>query len=150
MRVWCYCRLLYNQSRKGRNTRNALHRFLWEHKVARKVKVCKLLSQLLSCTLIMGTKSCSKIFQTFAFDINRALGGKSLQTFATFCHGKSCDKILAAGLQPITPSTCTHSRTHVDPLPPHATHTREIPATDERPSQNTSTTRWIACDGPAV
>ena len=34
-----------------------LHRFLWEHKVARKVKVCKLLSQLCSCTLIMGTKS---------------------------------------------------------------------------------------------
>ena len=34
------------------------------------------------CALIMGTKSYSKKFQTFAFDNNLALGGKSLQTFA--------------------------------------------------------------------
>ena len=59
------------------------HRFLWEHKVARKVEGCKLLSQLFSCTLIMGTKSCSKRVQSFAFDRNRALGGKSLQTLVT-------------------------------------------------------------------
>ena len=29
----------------------------------------------------MGAKSCSKSFQTFAFDNNRALEGKSLETF---------------------------------------------------------------------
>ena len=87
-------RIANNEKRKMNNQQQmcSSHRFLWEHKVARKVKVCKLLSQLFSCTLIMGTKSCSKSFQKFAFDTNRALGGKSLQAFATFCHGKCCDK----------------------------------------------------------
>ena len=58
-----------------------LHRFLWEQKVAKKVKVCKLFSQLSSCTLFMGAKSCEKSLETFTFDNNRAIWSKSLQTF---------------------------------------------------------------------
>ena len=59
----------------------ALHRFLWEQKVAEKAKVCKLFSQLTSCTLFMGAKSCEKSLETFTFDNNRAIWSKSLQTF---------------------------------------------------------------------
>ena len=59
----------------------SLHRFLWEQKVAKKVKVCKLFSQLSSCTLFMGAKSCEKSLETFTFDNNRAIWSKSLQTF---------------------------------------------------------------------
>ena len=58
-----------------------LDRFLWEHKVARKVKVSKLFSQLFSCTLFMGAKSCEKSLETFALDHNPAIWSKSLQTF---------------------------------------------------------------------
>ena len=58
-----------------------LHRFSWEQKVAKKVKVCKLVSQLSSCTLFMGAKSCEKSLETFTFDNNRAIWSKNLQTF---------------------------------------------------------------------
>ena len=58
-----------------------LDRFLWEHKVARKVKVSKLFLQLFSCTLFMGAKSCEKSLETFALDHNPAIWSKSLQTF---------------------------------------------------------------------
>ena len=64
----------------GKNSAS-LHRFLWEQKVAKKVKVCKLFSQLSSCTLFMGAKSCEKSLETFTFDNNRAIWSKSLQTF---------------------------------------------------------------------
>ena len=47
-----------------------------------KVKVCKLFSQLSSCTLFMGAKSCAKSLEIFTFDNNRAIfPSKSLQTF---------------------------------------------------------------------
>ena len=59
----------------------SLHRFLWELKVAKKVKVCKLFSQLSSCTLFVGARSCEKSLETFTFDNNRAICSKSLQTF---------------------------------------------------------------------
>ena len=83
-------------------------------------------------------------FKTFAFDNNGAPGGKSLQNF---CHGQQLRQKVerrdfSQSRQAAAP---THAR-----RPSPATHTREIPATDERPSQNTLTTRWIACDGPAV
>ena len=39
----------------------------------------------------------------------------------------------------------THARRHSP-----AMHTRETPATDERPSQNNCMTKGITCDGPAV
>ena len=58
-----------------------LHHFLWEQKVAKKVKVCKLFSQHFSCTLFMGAKNCEKSLETFTFDNNRAIWSKSLQTF---------------------------------------------------------------------
>ena len=60
---------------------NYLHRFLWEQKIAKKVKVCKRFAQLSSCTLFMGAKSCEKSLETFTFDNNRAIWRKSLQTF---------------------------------------------------------------------
>ena len=63
------------------NMGSVLHRFLWEQKVAKKVKVCKLFSQLSSCTLFMGAKSCEKSLEPFTFDNNRAIWSKSLQTF---------------------------------------------------------------------
>ena len=43
-------------------------------------------------------------------------------------------------------TSANHARTQArSPFP--ATHTREIPATGERPSQNFLTTRWASCDG---
>ena len=71
--------------------KNRWHRFLWEQKVAKKVKVCKLFSQLSSCTLFMGAKSCEKSLETFTFDNNRAIWSKSLQTFCVAnVAGESC------------------------------------------------------------
>ena len=63
-----------------------------------------------------------------AFDNHRALGGKS----GKICRDKSCDVKLRGGT----------SANHVKHLrrarrPSAATHSREIPATDEPQSQNT-------------
>ena len=71
-----------------------LHRFLWEQKVAKKVKVCNLFSQLSSCTLFMGAKSCEKSLETFTFDNNRAIWSK---TFATFLRCKCGRRKLHGG-----------------------------------------------------
>ena len=67
---------------KNLRHRCCLHRFLWEQKVAKKVKVCKVFSQLSSCTLFMGAKSCEKSLETFTFDNNRASGAKVCKLFA--------------------------------------------------------------------
>ena len=60
----------------------------------------------------METKSCSKSFQTFAVDINRALGGKSLQTFATFCHGQKLRQKLSGG------TSANHIAGQISPVKP--------------------------------
>ena len=75
-----------------------LHRFLWEQKVAKKVKVCKLISQLSSCTLLMGAKSCAKSLATFTFDNNRAIWSKSLQTF---CVANVAEESCTAEIIPV-------------------------------------------------
>ena len=83
--------ILYNHVHGNHTVMNSiysigpfLHRCLWEQKVAKKVKVSKLFSQLSSCTLFMGAKSCEKSLETFTFDNNRAIWSKSLQTFCAF------------------------------------------------------------------
>ena len=75
-----------------------LHRFLWEQKVAEKVKLCKLISQLSSCTLFMGAKSCAKSLETFTFDNNRAIWSKSLQTF---CVANVAEESCTAEIIPV-------------------------------------------------
>ena len=57
-----------------------------------------------------------------AFDINRALGGKSLQFFATFCLGRKLRQNVSGGTS-ADHAEHLHPITHVDPLPPH-THAR--------------------------
>ena len=79
-------------------TKKILHRFLWQQKVAKKVKVCKLFSQLSSCTLFMGAKSCEKSLETFTFDNNRATWSKSLQTF---CVANVAEESCTAEIIPV-------------------------------------------------
>ena len=69
-----------------------------------------------------GDESCSKSFQTFVFDTNRALGCTSLQTLATFCHGQKLRQKLSGGTS-ANHAKHLHPLAHVDPLPPH-THAR--------------------------
>ena len=75
----------------------------WQ-KVAKKVKVCKLFSQLSSCTLFMGAKSCAKSFETFTFDNNRAIWSKSLQTF---CVANVAEESCTAEIIPVRGPTKT-------------------------------------------
>ena len=92
-----------------------LHRFLWEQKVAKKVKVCELFSQLSSCTLFGGAKSCANIFETFTFDNNRAIWSKSLPTF---CVANVSEESCTAEIIPVRGSTKTWPV-----LEGHTTHT---------------------------
>ena len=69
------------------------------------------------------------------------LGGKVCKLLTR----QKFDRKLSAG-------TANHAK-HLHPhtrRPSPVKQTREIPATDEIPSQSSLTTRWIACDGPAV
>ena len=96
-------------------------------KCCEKMKVCKLLSQLFSCTLSMGTNSCSKLL---LLTIIACWEAKRLQTFtATTVARKVERRNFSQSRQPCAPS---HAR-----RPSPATHRPEIPATDERPSQIT-------------
>ena len=87
-----------------------LHRFLWEQKVAKKVKVCKLFSQLSSCTLFVGAKGCEKSLETFTFDSNRAIWSKSLQTF---CVANVAEESCTAEKIPVRGSAKSVSYTHL-------------------------------------
>ena len=76
--------------------------FLWEQKVAKKVKVCKLFSQLSSCTLFLGAKSYEKSSETFTFDNNRAIWSKSLlESLQTFCVANVAEESCTAEIIPV-------------------------------------------------
>ena len=82
-------------SKKQRKSHNTA--FYGSRKL-RKMKVCKLISQLSSCTLFMGAKSCAKSLETFTFDNNRAIWSKSLQTF---CVANVAEESCTAEIIPV-------------------------------------------------
>ena len=107
-----------------------LHRFLWEQKVAKKVKVCKLFSQLSSCTLFMGAKSCEKVWKLSLSTIIARSGAKVCKLFALQIWQKKVARrkkyrfgvrqnheLFSRVTQPIQSVVHNHTRE------PHTTHT---------------------------
>ena len=111
-----------------------LHRFLWEQNVAKKVKVCKLISQLSSCTLFMGAKRWAKSLETFTFDNNGTIWSKSLQTF---CVANVAEESCTAEITPVRGPAKKHELFSKVTQPIH-NHTREPHTT-----HTTQTWTWI-------
>ena len=105
--------------------------------------VCRNFSHVRS---LWGQKVAAKVFKLLLSTLIARWEAKVCELLPRFATAKVATNVerrdFSQSRQAPAP---THAR-----RPSAATHTREIPATDERPSQNTLTTRWIACDGPAV
>ena len=104
---------------------------------------CRNISRVRS---LWGRRVAAKVLQLLLLTIIARWEAKACKLLPRLCHVQKLRQKLSGG------TSANHAK-HLHPLtharrPSPATHRPEIP-TDERPSQNTLATRWIACDGPA-